>query len=97
MYGNVGEWCSDWYRVDAYELRASGKVIDNPTGPDRSFDPREPYAPKRSLRGGSWLCNDSYCSAYRPSARRGNSVDTGMSHLGFRCVMTQSAWAARSQ
>jgi formylglycine-generating enzyme len=38
-------------------------------------------------KGGSFLCNDSYCSRYRPSARHGCSPDTGMSHVGFRCVM----------
>jgi formylglycine-generating enzyme required for sulfatase activity len=44
--------------------------------------------PQRSQRGGSFLCHDSYCSRYRPSARHGCSPDTGMSHVGFRCVMT---------
>lgn len=36
--------------------------------------------------GGSFLCADSYCMRYRPAARRPQMIDTGMSHIGFRCV-----------
>ena len=40
----------------------------------------------RVLRGGSFLCNDSYCSGYRVSRRMSSSQDSGLSHTGFRCV-----------
>ncbi len=51
--------------------------------------PRNPYAPEsRVHRGGSFLCNDTYCASYRPSARMAAPPDNGMSHLGFRCAMT---------
>jgi arylsulfatase A-like enzyme len=35
---------------------------------------------------GKNLCTDSYCKRYRPAARRPQMIDTGMSHIGFRCI-----------
>jgi formylglycine-generating enzyme required for sulfatase activity len=88
MSGNVWQWCSDWYQIDLYRERAGKGVIANPRGPEKSFDPRQPYSPLRVQKGGSFLCCDSYCTRYRPSARHGCTPDTGMSHIGFRCVLS---------
>jgi len=86
MAGNVWEWCSDYYNENSYILDKNKGICVNPKGPEASYEVREPYAQKRVLRGGSFLCNDIYCSGYRVSRRMGVTGDTGLSHTGFRCV-----------
>ncbi|WP_069658824.1 formylglycine-generating enzyme family protein [Arcticibacter eurypsychrophilus] len=84
MAGNVWEWCADYYDGRYYSTLTQG--VKNPHGPKASYDPDEPYAIKRVVRGGSFLCNDSYCSGYRVARRMKTTEDSGMEHLGFRCV-----------
>ncbi|GAA2341411.1 formylglycine-generating enzyme family protein [Saccharopolyspora halophila] len=40
----------------------------------------------RAMRGGSYLCHDSYCNRYRVAARSANTPDSSSGNLGFRCA-----------
>jgi formylglycine-generating enzyme len=65
-------------------------VPPNPHGGrlEDSYDPSQQQfrIPRKVIKGGSYLCADSYCLRYRPAARRPHMIDTGMSHIGFRCA-----------
>lgn len=87
LAGNVWEWTNDWYSAKYYkELADKNQVELDPKGPDKSFEVYDPYAINKTVRGGSFLCSDSWCSGYRNSRRMRLSPDSGMQHLGFRCV-----------
>lgn len=85
--GNVWEWTADWYSPLYYaELMETDVLNTNPKGPIKSYEINNKYATNKVIRGGSFLCNDSWCSGYRNARRMRLSPDTGMQHLGFRLV-----------
>jgi formylglycine-generating enzyme required for sulfatase activity len=92
MSGNVWQWTADWYRPDTYQRDHTQGVVTNPGGPVEGLDPRLGGEATRVIRGGSFLCSDSYCRGYRVSARGTGAPDTGTSHIGFRLVMTAEQW-----
>lgn len=85
MIGNVWELTSDWFDAAAF-MREKALAPPLDTAVSKCFNPENPYAMEKVIKGGSFLCADDYCINYRPSARRGQDVFSGTSNVGFRCV-----------
>ncbi|MGH3324677.1 MAG: SUMF1/EgtB/PvdO family nonheme iron enzyme, partial [Streptomyces sp.] len=71
-------------RVDAFP--SNGYGLFNMTGNvwEWCADRFGPGLGQRVLRGGSYLCHESYCLRYRTSSRMGITPDSSTGHTGFR-------------
>ncbi len=74
--GNVWEWTGDWFGPRYYKFSPE----TDPKGPS--------LGAARVMRGGSYLCHDSYCNRYRNSARSSNTPESSMGNTGFRTVLS---------
>ncbi len=72
MCGNVWEWTADPLKLRSLSKRKRA-AANKPAG-------------SKILKGGSFLCHDSYCYRYRIAARTGTTPDTSTAHQGFRLV-----------
>ena len=87
--GNVWEWTSDWYNTNYYKICKKNNITNNPQGASKAYNPNNPYIQEKIIRGGSFLCNDSYCASYRVSSRQATDPGTSLEHLGFRTVLSE--------
>jgi len=75
LIGNVWEWTADpWTSVHGEHSGCCGEA------------PRHEQARRFVTKGGSFLCAESYCERYRPTARMSVNEDEAAAHIGFRCA-----------
>jgi len=73
--GNVWEWTADWFSP-VWHGQNSPATREDPRGPRTGIS--------KVVRGGSYLCHDSYCNRYRVAARSQTTQDSSLGHTGFR-------------
>ena len=82
LIGNVWEWTSTSYSAN-HTKRARARASGS------GFDPGQPGVPVGTVKGGSFLCAQSYCIRFRPTARQSQDLAFGTSHIGFRVAFDE--------
>ena len=72
--GNAWEWCADWFHPHHNEFATRANPVGAPRGT------------AKVMKGGSFLCHESYCNRYRVAARTSNTPDSSTENISFRCV-----------
>ena len=99
-FGQVGSAKADPEEVgpvDAGAFAANGYGLFNmvgnvwewtASGADDERGPIGSLVPRKTLKGGSYLCHPDSCFRFRIAARISNSIDTSTGHTGFRVVFS---------
>lgn len=78
MTGNVWEWV--WEEFGPLPSAGAFAPLENPLSEPLRLE----SGIRRSQRGGSFLCHDSYCDRYHVHSRTSNAADSTTSNAGFR-------------
>lgn len=81
LIGNVWEWTADDWSTPLLSVTAQPAL-----NLEDALSLQARGSKLGTIKGGSFLCSPLYCQRYRPSARHGQELSLGSSHIGFRTV-----------
>lgn len=86
----VGPVAADAFAANGYGLyNMVGNVWEwTSSSADEECGSIGSLVPRKTLKGGSYLCHPDACFRYRIAARISNTIDTSTGHAGFRVVFS---------
>ena len=86
----VGPVAADAFAANGYGLyNMVGNVWEwTSSGADGDHGSNGGFVPRKTLKGGSYMCHPDSCFRYRIAARISNTIDTSTGHAGFRVVFS---------